>query len=89
MWLYDKYCSRVQHEDESLSNRKNPSLSPLYADLSFLPPALASISTANPLLDDSLMMAEKYLSCKNDVEIALYEDGEHGIGHFGLWAARK
>jgi len=84
MWLYDKYCSRVQHEDESVSNRKNPSLSPLYADLSFLPPSLISIGTADPLLDDSLMMAEKYLSHKNDVEIALYEDGEHGIGHFGL-----
>ena len=84
MWLYDKYCSRVQNEDASILDRRDPLLSPLYADLSSLPPALISIGTADPLLDDSLMMAEKYHSCQNKIEIALYEDGEHGIGHFGL-----
>jgi acetyl esterase/lipase len=79
LWLYDLYCARMQTHD-----RKSPSISPLYADLSCMPPALISVGTADPLLDDSLLMAERYSVCENDVDVALYEAGEHGIGHFGV-----
>lgn len=77
LWLYDMYCSRVEEE-----NRKY--VSPLHADMSCMPPALISVGTADSLLDDSLLLAEKYQIYHNDLKVALYEHGEHGIGHFGV-----
>jgi hypothetical protein len=37
-------------------------------------------------LDDSLFLANQLSSCDDDnyVELAIYEEGEHGIGHFGI-----
>ena len=77
LWLCDLYCVRVKAESQMKT-------SPLYADMSCMPPALFSVGTADPLLDDSLLLAEKYQSNNNDLKIALYEYGEHGIGHFGV-----
>ena len=85
LWMYDLYYSKVQETMQHVNiDRKHPSLSPLYANLSHLPPVLISVGTADPLLDDSLFMASKYSAYGNHVELAIYEGGEHGIGHFGL-----
>jgi len=65
-------------------DRQHPSISPMYANLSNLPPALISVGTADPLIDESLFFASRYSLCGNDIETVLYEGGEHGIGHFGL-----
>lgn len=78
LWLYKLYCSKVQSDDSLPVDSNDASVSPLYADLSSLPPALLSVGTADPLLDDTLLMAEKYKSCNNDVEVSLIEAGEHG-----------
>lgn len=78
LWLYKLYCSKVRRDDALPVDNKDASVSPLYADLSSLPPAFFSVGTADPLLDDSLLMAEKYRSCNNDVEFTLIEAGEHG-----------
>ncbi|KAL7477377.1 hypothetical protein ACHAW6_003186 [Cyclotella cf. meneghiniana] len=84
LWLYDLYCARVKINDCSPMDRKNPFISPLYANLSALPPALITVGTADPLLDDSLLLAAKYKFYENDVEVVVIEGGEHGIGHFGM-----
>ena len=84
LWMYHLYCARIKHASSEALDRKDPSLSPLHADLSSLPPALITVGTRDPLLDDSLFLAEKYNLHGNHVEVALYQDGEHGIGHFGL-----
>ncbi|KAK1732492.1 alpha/beta hydrolase family protein [Skeletonema marinoi] len=88
--MADMYCDKILHggnHDEQCKkkiDRQHPSISPMYANLSNLPPALISVGTADPLLDDSLFLASRYSICGNDVETVLYEGGEHGIGHFGL-----
>jgi len=91
LWLYDLYHTKIQKSKDADQNqkqptldRKHPSLSPLYANLSYMPPALLSVGTADPLMDDTLFMANKYSSYGNHVELAMYEGGEHGIGHFGV-----
>lgn len=84
--MADLYYEKVMQEgskDEQI-DRQHPSISPLYADLSNLPPALISVGTADPLVDDSLFLASRYSLCGNNVETVLYEGGEHGMGHFGL-----
>ncbi|KAL7540230.1 hypothetical protein ACHAWF_006624, partial [Thalassiosira exigua] len=88
LWMFDTYHSKVQasmlESEQKNLDRHHPSFSPLYANLSHLPPALLSVGTSDPLLDDSLFLATKYSSYGNHVELAIYEGGEHGIGHFGV-----
>jgi acetyl esterase/lipase len=55
-----------------------PDLSPLYADLSGMPPALFSVGTADHLLDDSLFMAARWQHYGNRAELLVYPEGPHG-----------
>ena len=70
-------------------NRTSPELSPFYADDDFnnglLPPALFTVGTADPLLDDTILMASKYAQSRsNQTKLAICTGGQHGIGHFGM-----
>lgn len=86
--MADLYFTKLQEGNHDEHNekidRQHPSISPMYADLSDLPPALITVGTADPLLDDSLFLASRYCMSGNDVETVLCEGGEHGLGHFGL-----
>jgi acetyl esterase/lipase len=56
-----------------------PAISPLWAELDDLPPCLLTVGTADFLLDDSLFLAARLQAAGNDVELAVYPDGPHGI----------
>ena len=58
---------------------RNPEVSPLYADLTGLPPALFTIGELDPLLDDSLFMAARWRAAGNAAEVDLYPDAIHGF----------
>ena len=58
---------------------RDPEYSPLYADLTGLPPALFTVGTGDPLLDDSLFMAARWEAAGNDAELAVYPEGLHGF----------
>ena len=86
LWMYDMYTSRMNERlgpDAAALTARDPSLSPMYADLSRLPPSLLTVGTADALVDDTLFMASRLGSFGVDVNLAIYEGGEHGIGHFG------
>jgi acetyl esterase len=62
--------------------RRDPSVSPLFADLRGLPPALMSVGTADHLLDDTLMLAARYTAAGNEVELFVAPDMPHGFMAF-------
>jgi acetyl esterase len=62
--------------------RGHPDVSPLHADLSGLPPALFSVGTLDPLLDDTLFMEARWRAAGNDAELAIYPGGVHGFNAF-------
>jgi acetyl esterase/lipase len=57
----------------------NPDVSPIYANLRGMPPALFTIGTRDALLDDSLFMAPRWLAAGNDAELAIHPGACHGF----------
>lgn len=55
----------------------HPDISPLHADLSGLPPALFTVGTRDPLLDDTLFMAPRWQAAGNCTDMAVYPGGCH------------
>jgi acetyl esterase/lipase len=68
--------------------RRRPEVSPLYADLAGLPPALFTVGTADPLLDDSLFLALRWRAAGNQTELAVYPESVHGFNVFPTAMAR-
>ncbi len=70
-WFYDHFVPADQRQD--------PDVSPLYADLHDLPPALFSVGTLDPLLDDTLFMHQRWMAAGNESELIIYPGGPHGF----------
>jgi len=68
---------------------KVATISPLYADLHGLPPALFTVGSADHLLDDSLFMAARWAAYGNESELAVYPDGIHGFNGFPMELAKR
>ena len=66
----------------TITDRRDPDISPLFADLKGLCPALFTIGTADALLDDSLFMYARWIAAGNDAELAIYPGGAHGFTLF-------
>ncbi len=63
-------------------DRTNPDISPLYADLKGLCPALFSVGTSDALLDDTLFMHARWIAAGNAADLAIYPGGAHGFTLF-------
>ena len=61
---------------------RHPDISPLYADLTGMPPALFTVGTCDALLDDSLFMYTRWITSGNRAELAIYPGGAHGFTAF-------
>lgn len=62
--------------------RRDPTISPAFADLRGLPPALMSVGTTDHLLDDTLMLAGRWSAAGNDVELFVAPEMPHGFLFF-------
>ncbi len=77
------------HQNYTLVEKlTDPDISPLYADLTNLPPALFTIGTLDPLLDDSLFMHTRWTAANNQAELAAYPGGIHVFDAFPIEIAR-
>ena len=75
-WFADNYVP----EDK----RTEPDVSPLYADLRDMPPALFTVGSLDPLLDDSLFMHKRWLAAGNKAELSVYPGGIHAFNAFPI-----
>jgi acetyl esterase/lipase len=80
-WFHESYAPPDKMTD--------PDVSPLYADLANMPPALFTIGTLDPLLDDSLFMCARWMTAGNEAELAVYPGGIHAFNAFPLKAAER
>jgi len=63
----------------SWDEKRAPHISPLYADLRGLCPALFTIGTRDALLDDSLFMSTRWAAAGNEAELDIYPGACHGF----------
>ena len=68
---------------------KDPKVSPLYADLKGLPPALFTVGTADLLLDDTLFMAARWQAAGNETHLSVANGGCHVFQSFPTDASRR
>ena len=72
--------------DKSLRGTRDAS--PLRANLRGMPPALFTVGTLDPLLDDSLFMSSRWAAAGARAELAIYPGGVHGFNLFPTSLAR-
>jgi acetyl esterase/lipase len=58
---------------------RDPAISPLWAFLHGLPPALLTVGTKDWLLDDSTFLAARLAAAGSTAHLAVYPDAPHGI----------
>jgi acetyl esterase/lipase len=83
-WFADNLCPQ-----EDAEGRRDPSISPLYADLQDLPPCFLTVGTLDPLIDDSLFLHQRLLAAGTPSELNVVEEGIHGFNAFPTSAARE
>jgi acetyl esterase/lipase len=70
-WFADVYAAGADLND--------PDVSPMYADLTGLPPALFIVGTLDPLLDDSLLLASRWTAAGSATELMVVPGAAHGF----------
>ncbi|MCX4780717.1 alpha/beta hydrolase [Streptomyces sp. NBC_01264] len=53
----------------------------VFARLDGLPPALFTVGSLDPLLDDSLFMAARWQAAGNHADLDVWPDGVHGFNN--------
>ena len=72
----------------SIEQRQRPEYSPLYADLKNLPPALLTVGTIDPLMDDTFFMEDRWRMAGNKTFLAVYPESPHAFNFFPSKMAR-
>ncbi|WP_274857923.1 alpha/beta hydrolase [Sinorhizobium meliloti] len=61
------------------AQRRSPRLSPLFSDLAGLPAALFVVGELDPVLDDSLLMYDKWQKANHNATLLIVPEGPHGM----------
>jgi acetyl esterase/lipase len=73
-WFGDQFLP-----GRDLEQRRNPDISPLFADLSQMPAAIFTVGTLDPLLDDTLFMEARWRAAGHMTELRVWPEAPHGF----------
>jgi acetyl esterase/lipase len=73
----------------NIEDPRDPSISPLFADLEGLPPALFIVGSSDPLVDDSVRMAERWQDANGNAELVMVPDAPHAFNRLRTRVAAK
>jgi acetyl esterase/lipase len=80
-WFVDHYAAGC--------DLTNPDISPIYANLKDMPPAIFSVGTADPLLDDTLILSQRWAAAGNEHQLDIYPAACHGFDGFPIPAGME
>ena len=83
----DWFADNLVGDDPSLL--RSPEASPILADLGGMPPALFQVGTVDPLIDDTLFMAQRWLAAGSDAAVNVYPGGVHAFDMFDISIAKE
>jgi acetyl esterase/lipase len=63
--------------------RRDPALSPLYASLHDMPPALFTVGALDPLVDNSVFMAARWQLAGRHADVDVWPEGAHAFANMG------
>lgn len=75
--------------DMEAERRRDPDVSPLFADLTGLPPARIVVGTEDPLRDDSLFLAARWQAAGAPVRLDVVAGAMHGFTLFPLTVTER
>jgi|HubBroStandDraft_6_1064221.scaffolds.fasta_scaffold00350_18 acetyl esterase len=81
-WFADQFLPGMDREQ-----RRDPDISPLFADLAGMPPAVFTVGTADPLLDDTLFMEARWRAAGHATELRVWPEAPHGFVSFPMTVA--
>jgi acetyl esterase/lipase len=89
--LHGPTMSRILDKAHGITadNRRDPALSPLYAELSGLPPALFVVGTRDPLQEDTELMYAKWVRQSHNAQLAIVPEAAHGFNKQANSTAEK
>ncbi|HEY1511432.1 MAG TPA: alpha/beta hydrolase [Solirubrobacteraceae bacterium] len=73
-WFADQFLPGID-----LERRRDPDISPLFAELSEMPPAVFTVGTMDALLDDSLFMEARWRQAGHATELNVWDEAPHGF----------
>jgi acetyl esterase/lipase len=73
-WFADQFLP-----GRGLERRRDPDISPLFAELSDMPPAIFTVGTEDPLLDDTLFMEARWRAAGHTTELRVWPEAPHGF----------
>ena len=73
----------------TIEQRRDPAISPVYADLRGLPPMFLSVGTTDHLVDDTLLLAGRAAAAELDVELFVLPDMPHAFMAFPCTATTR
>jgi len=73
-WFSDQFLPAHDREQ-----RRDPDISPLFAELSGMPPAIFTVGTQDPLLDDTLFMEARWRAAGHATELRVWPEAPHGF----------
>jgi acetyl esterase/lipase len=78
----------VEAYADDVADRADPEVSPLFGDLTDLPPSLLVVGTDDILFEDSLQMAMRLAAAGGEVDLRVFPEAPHGFTSFPIAMAR-
>lgn len=85
--IVDWFADNLVGDDPSLL--RSAQASPILADLSGMPPALFQVGTVDPLIDDTLFMAQRWMVAGSEAAVNVYPGGVHAFDMFDITIAKE
>ena len=73
-WFGDQFVPNHDREQ-----RRDPDISPLFAELSGMPPAIFTVGTQDALIDDTLFMEARWRAAGHVTELCIWPEAPHGF----------